>query len=359
MLSKTTDFLRLVLAAITAVTASAATFRQGVNISHWLSQNGGERTYAAGWFTESDVAWIAEQGFDHIRVPVDGRIWIKPDWSLDESKAKPLDEILGWARKNKLGVVLDMHFLPGADFNNDSRDTRAFTDTALQAKLAEFWRTVAKRYATEGSDLRFELINEPVADKNEDVNGFNRAMLAAIRESNPTRVVYITSNRWSSFETLESVEVPADPNVALTLHFYEPFVFTHQRANWVDAPADMPLVAFPGKVPDLSKHVKAGHGFLKASGMELSAEKDIDPRFAKVAAWIAKHAPGREVYIGEFGPIVEADGASRRNYGAAVTAACARHGFTWAVWDYAGSFAVRGKDGKPTSFLEGLGLKKK
>ena len=58
-------------------------FQRGVNVSHWLSQNFDERPYAATWFTEEDVAWIAQQGFDHIRIPVDGRLWRNADGSLD------------------------------------------------------------------------------------------------------------------------------------------------------------------------------------------------------------------------------------------------------------------------------------
>ncbi|MDX2185744.1 MAG: cellulase family glycosylhydrolase [Opitutaceae bacterium] len=348
-----------VVATVVSGFANAATFRKGVNLSHWLSQFSESRPYAAGWFTEKDIVWIAEHGYDHVRVPIDGRVWIKKDGTLDLEKVKPFDDVLGWARKQGLGVVLDMHFLPGADFNNDSRDTRVFTDAALQAKVADFWRQVAKRYAKEGDDLRFEILNEPVADENKQLNPFNAAMLAAIRESNPTRVVYLTSNKWSKFETVVDLEIPADPNVAITLHFYEPFVFTHQRASWVGASKDMPMIAFPGKVPELKQHLPADHFFLKRVGDTLKVEDEIDAPFAKVAAWAKKNAPGREIYIGEFGAIVFADDASRKAYAEAINAACERNGFTWAVWDYAGGFAVRGKDGKPTAFHEGLGLKKK
>ena len=63
----------LLLAAEGTATGRTYTFKKGVNISHWLSQNGPEQPYAAAWFDEEDVAWIAAQGFDHIRYPVDGR----------------------------------------------------------------------------------------------------------------------------------------------------------------------------------------------------------------------------------------------------------------------------------------------
>ena len=219
-------FARSIVSAETAGAAGSAaeaapgrafTFKRGVNISHWLSQNTDTLTYAAPWFGERDVAWIAQQGFDHIRLPVDGRLCLKSDGSLDEAKLTPVDDTIRWARARGLGVVLDMHFLPGADFNGTG-DGRAFEDLALQEKVADFWRRLARRFANEGPWLRMEILNEPVAPTNQQLNLFNRRMLAAIRESNSTRIVYLSSNRWSIFSTVTDVEVPEDPNIAITVH---------------------------------------------------------------------------------------------------------------------------------------------
>lgn len=337
-----------------APASRAATFQRGQNLSHWLSQNNEHLPYAAPWFTEEDVAWIAAQGFDHIRITVDGRVWLKPDGSLDESKIVPFEKLLGWVKKHQLGGILDMHFLPGADFNDASRDTRVFTDPVIQKKVADFWRQVAKRYAGEGDYLRFEILNEPVAEQNQQLNPFQLAMLAAIRESNPTRVVYLTSNRWSSIHTVEDVVVPADPNVAITVHFYEPFVFTHQKAPWAGSPPDLPVVPFPGVVPDLTKLVSSSQAFYASSGKTLSVAADIDAPFAEVAAWAAKHAPGKEIYLGEFGVYEKVPDAFRSAWIVAVRKACERHHFSWAIWDYKGGFATRGRDGQPTAILKAL-----
>lgn len=246
-----------------------------------------------------------------------------------------------------------MHFLPGASFDPGKEDVRVFTDTELQEKVADLWRRVAKRFAKAGPELRFELLNEPIAKDNRQLNPFNARMLAAVRESNPSRIVYITSNSYGSFSTVKDLEVPDDPNVAVTLHFYLPMVFTHQRASWARFPADMPLVRFPGKVPDLSDHVPADHFAAKEFGKELTAA-EINVAFDKVAAWAREHAPGHEIHIGEFGVYRPADADSKRNYLSALVGAAERNGFGWAVWDYQGGFAVRNPDGSATPILEGL-----
>lgn len=332
----------------------AATFRRGVNLSHWLSQNDAGHPYAAPWFDEEDVAWIAAQGFDHIRFPVDGRAWWRADGSLDEAKLAPFARALAWTKARGLGAVLDMHFLPGASFDPGDRQSAVFTDETLQAQVAEIWARIARRFAGEGANLRFEILNEPVAEKAEQLNAFNRRMLAAIRASNPTRVVYLTSNRWSTFATVEDLAVPADdPHVALTLHFYEPMVFTHQRASWVPFPADMPAVPFPGRVPDLTGFVPRDHYAYQPAGTELTVQR-LAEAFERVAAWAARHAPGREIYLGEFGVYRAADAASKRRYLAAIMANTERLGWSWAVWDYQDSFGVRDAAGRGTPILEGL-----
>lgn len=338
--------------AAEAAPGRAYTFKRGVNISHWLSQNTDTLTYAAPWFGERDVVWIAQQGFDHIRLPVDGRLCVRPDGSLDEAKLAPVDDTVRWARARGLGVVLDMHFLPGADFNGPG-DGRAFEDLALQEKVADFWRRLARRFANEGPWLRLEILNEPVAPTNQQLNLFNRRMLAAIRESNPTRIVYLSSNKWSTFSTVTDLEVPDDPNIAVTVHYYEPMVFTHQRAPWAGFKDTMPAVAFPGRVPDLSGATTGNQPPNVRTGDELTVAS-IEAGFARVAAWAADHARGREIYLGEFGVYKSADPASKRRWIAAVREAAEKRGWSWAVWDYNDSFGVRDAQGQGTPILQGL-----
>lgn len=353
-------FAGTALAAATAPAAAgrAHTFMRGVNIDNWLSQNEGDMTYAAPWFTEEDVAWIAAQGFDHIRFPIDSRIWLRPDGTLDEAKVLPFDRALGWVRRHGLGAILDVHFLEGADFNSGSAsDVRIFTDSVLMDKAANLWRTLARRYAKEGDYLRFEILNEPKAKQNAQLNVFDFRMLAAIRESNPTRVVYFPVNKWNTIPNVDDLELPAnDPNVAVTVHFYEPLLFTHQKATWVyPQPDQMPPIPFPGPVPDLSHlAVNPEHPLPNPLPATLSAEKDIDPLFAHLAAWAKSKAPGREILLGEFGVYYRADPQSTINWVRAVRHVCERNGFGWCVWGYRSVFPVRRKDGAPAPMLEGL-----
>jgi endoglucanase len=330
------------------------TFKRGANISHWLSQNFGT-PYAAPWFNEEDVDWIAKHGFDHVRPAVDIRECLKADGSLDDAKLEPIHNTIAWAKPRGLGVVLDAHFLPGADFNDGGADKRVYTDTALQDKVAALWADLAGRFKDEGPWLRFEILNEPVADENAQLNPFMHHMLVAIRKTNPTRVVYVTSNKWSQFGTVHDVVLPDDPNVALTIHNYEPLIFTHQRAPWVNFDKTLPHVTFPGTVPEYESHMTdKGHHDFGRPGDPLTVAQ-VDAAFKKVADWVAKQRPGLEVYVGEFGVFEAADPQSKKNWLGTIVRNCESRGWGWAVWEYEGSFGVRNeKTGEPTAVWEGL-----
>lgn len=319
--------------------AAAPTFQRGVNISHWLAQNNPDRPYGAPWFDEEDVAWVAAQGFDHLRVPVDGREWVLPGSVLDEKKIAPFDQALAWSKKHGLGIVLDMHYLPGASSDPETEDDALFSNASLQLRVAELWRRVARRFASEGEHLRFEVLNEPTATDMRKLNQFHARMVAAIRESNAKRVVYLSVPRWKSGKSFTGFVVPDDKAVAVTFHFYQPLEFTHQRAPWAGFSPTMPAVAFPG--PETKPELSLAF---------------IERSLGEAAAWAREHAPDHEIYIGEFGVYAPADDDSTRNYLRAFVATAKKLRFSWAVWDYQGGFAVRDDKGQPTAVLEGLGI---
>jgi len=333
--------------------APALGFQRGVSIAHWMAKVYDPAGPGAPWFGAADIDWIAAQGFDHIRFPLDGRLVWRADGTLDEHMLAPLVNALHLTRARGLGAVLDLHFLPGGTFTKDNQDPAIFTDPRARAEAATFWSVLARRLSKEDAYLRFELINEPMAPRDDQLNDLNDALIAAIRSVDPTRVLYVTTNISSTFVTLPGLRVPADPHTAIVLHYDEPLVFTHQRASWKQCPPDMPLVEFPGRVPDLRKLFPSDHFAYRASLTELS-EAAIVADFDRAAAWLRSHAPGREVYLGEFGVNEMAPDQSRTNYIHAVSQAAVQHGWGWAVWSYNGMMAVRDAHGAPTPVLRGL-----
>jgi endoglucanase len=220
----------------------------------------------------------------------------------------------------------------------------------LQA--GKLWRVISERYKAVGPELRFEILNEPIANDPADLTRFYSRILGIIREVSPQRTVLVCSNQWGSFHTVQHLEpLLDDPHVVIAVHYYEPHVFTHQGASWVELDHDkLPPIKFPGTVPDMMAFVGKDHYAYALGGTELTVES-IEKEFNDLAEWAT--AKGAELHLGEFGVYEAADKASRQRWYRTVLEQCDKHGIGWAVWDYKGGFGVRdGRSGKASMVQE-------
>lgn len=340
------------------------TFKRGVNLNHWLGDNIHQRTldesmfYGAPWFTDEDVAWIADHGFDHIRVWVAGNRWVDSSGMLDEAMLIPFDRLLRWSRQHGLGVVLAMHGLPGhrngVRFALPPRDQASpFTDEQTRGDAAYLWWLIAQRYRDMGEQLRFDLLAYPNAENAEQIRAYTSETLAAIRRQDQARIVYVTT-RNTNANNLGDIDVD-DRNVALTLSFFEPALFTRQFD------ASLPAIRFPGRVPDFKSLLGADHPMARASNTELTVEAVV-AAVDHLAQEAKRVASGREVYISTFGTLGNVEAQSAQVWLRTVRAAFERNQLNWAVYDYFTGGAVRGGmnsgvgfgEGEPTHIYEAL-----
>ncbi|MCF3649943.1 glycoside hydrolase family 5 protein [Synoicihabitans lomoniglobus] len=354
LLSSVLTILSIAVCAGPTVATAGSDFKKGVNISHWLAQHAPGHYATAERFEAEDAAWIADHGFDHVRIPVDGRILMSIEGKLITELLQPLDQALEWCRAHDLGVILDMHYLPGNEFLNDAADNALWSDPDLRAAAASLWTQVATHYRDVGPWLRYEILNEAVAPENEDLNILNQLIVDAIRTVDATRVLYVSSNRWGQFQTVPDLRLFDDPNVHYALHTYEPFLFTHQNTSWTplkDIPAG--AVTFPGGIEVASDSPLAAQMMKEHHTLAVTLERaDVAAHYAPVAAWAREH--GVNVVITEFGVYRAADPESTVNWIRANVELCEAAGFGWSVWDYQGGFAIRGPDGEPTAVYRGL-----
>lgn len=334
---------------------TAATFRRGVNAAHYTAIVMEKHPFGDPMrMGPSDVAWIAAQGFDHIRLPVDGARVVDAQGRLDPERLRPVSETLACAREHGLGLILDLHRTEGADCADQEHGDDIYDRPELATRFARLWRDLAVAYSDVGPHLRFELLNEPIAQDHTQVNTLHRALIAAVREVDRERVLIVNTNRWADHDHLDALELPADDrNIVVSVHYYRPYAFTHQGASWSDMGRfGITGIPFPGVMPDLKGRVPVGHWLEQAAGQTLDPAQ-IGGDFSKIAAWGRKH--DREVYVGEFGAYPAADDTSRRAWYAAVVGALEAEQLGWAVWEYNHSFGVRDfKTGRPTLVLESL-----
>jgi endoglucanase len=225
------------------------------------------------------------------------------------------------AEKSGLNVVLNIHHFDELDKTPDDH----------VAHFLALWKQIATRYAQRPASVYFELNNEP-HDKLDDKkwNAILLKGLAVVRESNPTRPVIIGPAFWNGIWALPKLTLPADNNLIVTVHCYNPHDFTHQGASWADA-----------RVRNIKdKHWTGSEAELKAMRKELD----------QAAEWGKKH--NRPIYLGEFGVYEKAPMESRIRWTTAIVKEAETRGFSWAYWEFGSGFGAY--DIKNKTWNEGL-----
>jgi endoglucanase len=312
------SFLFMALASLASAPASAApqapalqasdeTFRRGVNVlgydPYWTDES--KRRFEWRHFTE-----IKKAGFDFVRLNLQAFKHMDAQNRLDPKWLAKLDDVVRHAQAAGLGVILDEH-----DFDPCSADLQL-----CRTKLSAFWAQVAPRFANAPRNVAFELLNEPHDQLNgEPWNELFAQVLGTVRTTNPTRIVVVGPTHWNSLKDLPLLKLPADPNLLVTFHYYEPFHFTHQGATWA------------------GEEVKKLHGITWGSDADRATMRSD---FDQVAAWSA--ANRRPILLGEFGAYDKSGTPLdlRVAYINAARSEAERHRFGWAYWQFEGDFVV-------------------
>lgn len=318
-------------------------FKRGTNISHWLSQSNARGSNRVNYFTAKDVKYLADLGFDHIRIPVDEEQLWKENGQQDEEGFSLLEKALGWCKQYNLDAVVDLHILRSHHFNN--KEKPLWTKPEAQERFFQCWRDLSatlKKYPVE--DVAYELMNEPVADDAEDWNKLIEKAVVVIRQAEPTRKIVIGSNRWQSPDTFDKLRIPAnDKNIILSFHMYEPFLLTHHTASWTGIRDYKGPVNYPGiivkeedikSLPDsLQKEIKGNKNFYSI--------ETIRQHFAKPIAIAKKY--NLPLYCGEWGCLTTVPDAARFQWFRDVKTVLDENNIGWATWEYKSDFGIINK----------------
>jgi endoglucanase len=324
---------------------------RGTNISHWLSQSdrrGGERR---AWFGKEDVAYLAETGFDHLRIPVDEEQLWTPDGKMEPEAFGLLNAALDWCAEYNLRAVVDLHILRSHHFNEAKKPL--WTDPKAQERFIQCWRDLSSSLKGRPVNrVAYELMNEAVADDPQQWNDLISRVMAVLRPLEPKRVIVIGSNRWQSADTFDDLRIPEnDPNILLSFHFYTPLVFTHYKASWTPVGKFNGPVHYPGRIvedgdltgvpEDLLKEIALYNGDFDRAKLDSLIQEPI--RVAR--------SHGLPLYCGEWGCLPTVPEKDRLQWYSDMRSNLEKSGIAWATWDYKGSFGIRGQDGKPVIAL--------
>jgi endoglucanase len=254
---------------------------------------------------------IKEAGFATVRLPVkwSAHAAAEAPYTIDAKFAERVDWAIDQALANKLNVIVDFHHYDEMNADPDGHLPR----------LEGLWEQIAARYKDRPRGVYFEVYNEPngklVGAK---WNAAAGRVLAVVRKTNPTRPVIVGPGKWNGIGALDDLELPADDhNLIVTVHYYDPFHFTHQGASWVK-------------------------GADQWKGTEWSGSDDeraaVKKALSKAAEWGKAH--DRPMFLGEFGAYEAGDMASRARWTKCVSREAEKAGMSWAYWEFCSGFGA-------------------
>jgi endoglucanase len=254
---------------------------------------------------------IAIAGFDAVRIPI---CWSchaapTPPYTIDPNFFARVDWAVEQALSRGLLTIVNMHHYNEL-FQNPSQQNERY--------LA-LWAQIAERYKGHPPELLFELLNEPHdALTAHRWNELLVEVLGVVRETNPDRNVILGPAQWNSLSALSRLELPEDDrHIIVTFHYYDPFPFTHQGAEWADNSDAWLGTTWQGS-PD--------------------EKQAITRDFDLAAAWAEKSK--RPLFLGEFGAYSRADIDSRARWTDFVARAAEERGMSWAYWEFGAGFGV-------------------
>ena len=312
--------------------AAAAHFMKGINLGNRLdAPNEGDW---GGVIQAEDFPFIAQRGFDHVRIPIrfSGHASAASPYTIDAAFFSRVDTVLDQAAAANLAVVVDMHA-----YDDLAADVAAHRD-----RFVALWTQIAARYQSRPDTVAFELLNEPYSQLDTTWNDVMLPAIQAIRATNPRRLLIVDSVFWADPTRLSMLMLPDDANIMASIHLYEPKLFTFQGQDWIGAAFLTTGVIFPGPPATPVDPVQAAKDaswanqwFIdyntKPAATNPSGPATIAAQIALITAY--RQSQGRTVYNGEWGPQDGGALDSRVRLVTAVREQCESAGVGWAIWE--------------------------
>ncbi len=286
-------------------------------------------------FQETDFQWIADLGFDFVRLPMTYRCWSSPDrWlDMDETILEHVDNAIELGQRYGIHVCLNLHRAPGYCVSPPPEPRSLWRDADALEACCHHWRAFAKRYAGISSgQLSFDLLNEPPKPSDDMTRAEHerviRALTAAIRNINPERLIIADGLCWGN----EPIPELADLGIAQSCRAYLPMGISHYRASWVNGDK-FPAPQWPG-------------------GDHYGQRWDKSVLEKHYGKWAQLIAQGVGVHCGEGGCFHETPHAVFLSWFRDVLEILHGLGIGYALWNFRGSFGILDSDRKDVVYTE-------
>ena len=256
---------------------------------------------------------IAELGFTHVRLPVRWETAVRssatPPYTIYPVFMNRIKQVVDSALANNLHIVFNMH-------HHESLFTNP---TGQRERFMAQWRQISEFFQDYPDSLLFEPLNEPNGNLTPELwNAWVPEVLSIIRETNPDRTVLIGTPEWGGLGGLPKLEIPYDDNIILTIHYYNPFNFTHQGAEWSG---------------------EQSQAWLGTKWLDTEVDREVIHNEFQLAKNISE-THDIPIHVGEFGAYSKADMESRARWTTYLSRWFEEQGFSWAYWEFSAGFGI-------------------
>lgn len=289
-------------------------------------------------FRESDFEWIAELGFNFVRLPLSYRCWADADdWlKLKEPALKEIDQAVEFGRRHGVHVNLNFHRAPGYCVNPPAEPLSLWQDEKALAACAFHWAHFARRYrGVPNANVSFDLLNEPADLPEETYVRIVTRLVEAIRGEDPQRLIIADGLKWGN----KPVPALAPLKIAQSTRGYQPTRISHYKASWMRGSDQWPEPTWP-------LTIKEGDVWDKER-----------LRREQIAPWQALARQGVGVHVGEWGAFQYTPHAVVLAWMRDCLALWQDAGWGWAMWNFRGAFGILDSNRRDVAYEDWRGHK--
>lgn len=312
-------------------------------------------------FRETDFAWMAEWGFNFVRLPMSYRCWSDPTrWrELREPVLEEIDQAVEFGRRYGIHVSLNFHRAPGYSVDRAEEEPfNLWTDGEALEACAYHWRHFAQRYRDIPSEaLSFDLVNEPAMKSfatNELLDGETylkvaRVLVDEIRAERADRLIIADGLLWGRIPVPELATL----GVAQSTRGYDPMPVSHWKADWVEGADSWPRPTWPLPVSETEaaearEQFEALRRDLPSNPIMQQADAGVVERdwdraridLQLIQPWKRLEDLGVGVHVGECGAYNGTPHDVALAWLGDLVRAWKAAGWGWALWNLRGPFGI-------------------
>jgi endoglucanase len=309
--------------------------------------------------TEDDLRWMADWGFDFVRIPMAYPRYLNFDQSKQITKddfykintavVDEVEKLVTMANKLGLHVSLNLHRAPGYCINAGFYEPfNLWKDQDAQDAFNFHWGMWAERFKHVSRDkVSFDLLNEPAyrEDMNDQFSKSSplpgdlyrkvaKGAAEAIRSVNPDRIIVADGNNVGN----DVIPELFDLDMGQSCRGYYPHYISHYQASWVwKNPADAPTPVWPGTIDGKDFSRQSLEDYYKP-WTEL-VNKGVGVHCGECGCW---NKTPHDVFLAWFGDVI--DILTKNNIG-------------YALWNFRGDFGILDSGREDVNYTDWYGHK--